>query len=155
MSEPGSKSTGGSPRRSGPSDRMQAVICLGPENYQIDEVDVPDPGPGEALVRVEAIGICASDLKCYHGASKFWGDADRPAWAETDVIPGHEFVGEIVELDQEARRRWNVDGATGSCRSRSFPAGSAGTAAAVSTGCARCTTSTGSSGRPRVQWPAT
>src|SRR5688500_2528907 len=102
MSQRGSESTSG---ESGSSDRMHAVICRGPENYQFDEVDVPVPGPGEALVRVEAIGICASDLKCYHGASKFWGDADRPAWAETDVIPGHEFVGEIVELDDEARRR--------------------------------------------------
>ena len=60
------------------------------------------PGRGEALVRVEAVGICASDLKCYHGAAKFWGDENRPAWAETDVIPGHEFVGEVIELDEEA-----------------------------------------------------
>ena len=59
MSQRGSESASGSPRESGSSDRMHAVICRGPENYQIDEVDVPVPGPGEALVRVEAIGICA------------------------------------------------------------------------------------------------
>ncbi len=58
--------------------------------------------PGEALIRVEAVGICASDLKCYHGAAKFWGDENRPAWTETMVIPGHEFVGRVVELDDEA-----------------------------------------------------
>jgi threonine dehydrogenase-like Zn-dependent dehydrogenase len=54
------------------------------------------------------VGICASDLKCYDGAAKFWGDENRPAWAETEVIPGHEFVGEIVEIDEEASRRWGV-----------------------------------------------
>ena len=48
------------------------------------------------------MGICASDLKCYHGAAKFWGDANRPAWAETEVIPGHEFVGTVVQLDDAA-----------------------------------------------------
>ena len=69
---------------------------------------MPKPGPGEALVRVEAVGICASDLKCYHGAAKFWGDANRPAWAETEVIPGHEFVGTVVQLDDEAADRWGV-----------------------------------------------
>jgi threonine dehydrogenase-like Zn-dependent dehydrogenase len=61
------------------ADRMQAVVCHGPEDYRLGEVPVPVPRPGEALVRVEAVGICASDLKCYHGATKFWGDADRPA----------------------------------------------------------------------------
>ena len=55
-------------------------------------------------MRVEAVGICASDLKCYHGAAKFWGDADRPASAETEAVPGHEFVGRVVERDGEARR---------------------------------------------------
>ena len=88
---------------------MQAVVCHGPENYELAETERPTPGPGEALVRVQAVGICASDLKCYHGAVKFWGDGDRPAWAETNVIPGHEFVGEIVELDDAARARWGVE----------------------------------------------
>jgi len=89
-------------------DTMQAVICHGPENYRLEEVAVPRPGKGEALVRVEAVGICASDLKCYHGAAKFWGDDNRPAWAETEVIPGHEFVGKVVELDEEAAERWGI-----------------------------------------------
>ena len=57
---------------------------------------------------MEAVGICASDLKCYHGAAKFWGDENRPAWAETMVIPGHEFVGRVVELDDEAASRWGI-----------------------------------------------
>ncbi|MCW2803252.1 MAG: zinc-binding dehydrogenase [Propionibacteriaceae bacterium] len=87
---------------------MNAVICHGPENYELQQIPVPTAGPGEALVRVEAVGICASDLKCYHGAAKFWGDANRPAWAETEVIPGHEFVGTVVQLDDVAAERWGI-----------------------------------------------
>src|SRR5918911_1395472 len=90
------------------SETMQAVVCHGPRDYRMEEVPRPTPGPGQALVRVQAVGICASDLKCYQGAAKFWGDENRPAWAETDVIPGHEFVGEVVELDDEAAQRWNI-----------------------------------------------
>ncbi|NDZ93523.1 erythritol/L-threitol dehyrogenase [Streptomyces sp. SID6673] len=89
-------------------EKMQAVVCHGPEDYRLEEVAVPRPGPGEALVRVEAVGICASDLKCYHGAAKFWGDENRPAWAETMVIPGHEFVGKVVAVDEAAARRWDI-----------------------------------------------
>ncbi|WP_019204475.1 erythritol/L-threitol dehyrogenase [Tsukamurella sp. 1534] len=89
-------------------ETMSAVVCHGPEDYRLEEVPVPKPGPGEALVRVEAVGICASDLKCYHGAAKFWGDETRPAWAETEVIPGHEFVGRVVQLDAAAADRWGI-----------------------------------------------
>ena len=88
---------------------MQAVVCHGPEDYRLEDVAGARAGPGEALVRVEAVGICASDLKCYHGAAKFWGDENRPAWAETEVIPGHEFVGRVVELDDEAAERWGIE----------------------------------------------
>jgi threonine dehydrogenase-like Zn-dependent dehydrogenase len=91
------------------TDTMHAVVSHGPGDYRLERLSVPAPGPGEALIRVEAVGICASDLKCYHGAAKFWGDADRPAWAETDVVPGHEFVGEVVQLDDAARRRWGIE----------------------------------------------
>ncbi|MFF1549787.1 erythritol/L-threitol dehyrogenase [Rhodococcus erythropolis] len=90
------------------SETMKAVICHGPRDYRLEEVPKPVPGPGEALVRVEAVGICASDLKCYHGAAKFWGDENRPAWAETEVIPGHEFVGEVVSIDAEGSKRWGI-----------------------------------------------
>jgi threonine dehydrogenase-like Zn-dependent dehydrogenase len=81
--------------------RMQAVVVHGPEDYRLEEVDVPKPGAGELLMQVEAVGVCASDLKCYHGAAKFWGDDNRPAWAQTGVTPGHEFVGRIVAGDAE------------------------------------------------------
>ena len=89
-------------------DTMQAVVNHGPRDYRLEEIPRPTAGPGEALVRVEAVGICASDLKCYHGAAKFWGDEHRPAWAETGVVPGHEFVGRVVELDETAAARWGV-----------------------------------------------
>jgi len=87
---------------------MQAVVCHGPRDYRLEDIPKPTAGPGQALVRVEAVGICASDLKCYMGAAKFWGDENRPAWAETEVVPGHEFVGTIEQLDDEAAARWGV-----------------------------------------------
>jgi erythritol/L-threitol dehydrogenase len=87
---------------------MQAVVCHGPRDYRLEALDVPEPGPGEALVKVEACGICASDVKCFHGAAKFWGDASRPAWADHGAIPGHEFVGRVVALDAEAAERWGI-----------------------------------------------
>lgn len=88
---------------------MDAVVCHGPEEYSVEEIEVPARSSGELLIEVGAVGICASDLKCYHGAAKFWGDATRAAWAEREVVPGHEFAGVVVELDDEARRRWGVE----------------------------------------------
>lgn len=81
---------------------MTAVVVHGPEDYRLETLPVPTPAAGELLMRVEAVGVCASDLKCYHGAPKFWGDENRPAWAQTDRTPGHEFVGRIVAGDPAA-----------------------------------------------------
>jgi len=64
---------------------------------------------GEAVIRVEAVGICASDVKCFQGAPMFWGDASRPAYCEPPVVPGHEFVGRIVDIGNEAASRWRVE----------------------------------------------
>ena len=35
---------------------------------------MPEPGHGEVLVKVEAVGICAGDAKTYDGATRFWGN---------------------------------------------------------------------------------
>lgn len=89
--------------------RMTAVVVHGPEDYRLEEVDVPEPAAGELLIEVEAVGVCASDLKCYHGAAKFWGDENRAAWAQKGITPGHEFVGTIVSGDQEALEHHKVE----------------------------------------------
>ena len=88
---------------------MQAVVCHGPEDYRLEEHPVPDPGPGEVVVRVLSVGICASDLKCYLGAPLFWGDQNREGYCQAPVIPGHEFVGEVVALGAGAGEKHGLD----------------------------------------------
>jgi threonine dehydrogenase-like Zn-dependent dehydrogenase len=39
----------------------------------VEYLPIPKPGPKEVLVKVEAVGICASDAKVFGGAERFWG----------------------------------------------------------------------------------
>lgn len=81
------------------AEQMQAVVVHGPGDYRLTELPVPTPQPGELLIRVESVGVCASDLKCYQGAAKFWGDENRPPYVTAPVTPGHEIVGHVVRGD--------------------------------------------------------
>lgn len=55
---------------------------------RVEEAPKPEPGPGEVLVRVEAAGLCHTDIHAAHG--------DWPVKPKLPLIPGHEGVG-IVE----------------------------------------------------------
>lgn len=81
---------------------MKSVVMHAPGDYRLEERDVPRPGPQDLLLRVEAVGVCASDLKCYDGAAKFWGGDGRDRWVVPGVVPGHEFVGEVLDGSAEA-----------------------------------------------------
>lgn len=81
---------------------MRAVVVHGPEDYRLEDRPVPEVGPTDLLIKVDAVGVCASDLKCYHGAPKFWGDENRAQWAERDRVMGHELTGTIVAGTDEA-----------------------------------------------------
>jgi alcohol dehydrogenase, propanol-preferring len=59
------------------------------------ERDVPEPGPGELLIRVLACGVCRTDLHLAEG--------DLPPRAP-DITPGHEVVGEVVAAGPRAAR---------------------------------------------------
>ncbi|MBV8899197.1 MAG: alcohol dehydrogenase catalytic domain-containing protein [Verrucomicrobia bacterium] len=87
---------------------MGAVVCHAPEDYRLEERDVPKPGPGEVVIKVRSTGICASDIKCYTGAAMFWGDKKRAGYCQAPVIPGHEFVGEVVALGEGAAEAYGL-----------------------------------------------
>ena len=87
---------------------MKAVVCYGPEDYRLEEMATPQADPGEVVIRVKTSGICASDLKCYTGAPLFWGDEYREGYAQPPVIPGHEFVGDVVELGEGASEKYDL-----------------------------------------------
>ncbi|TRY71951.1 hypothetical protein TCAL_03938 [Tigriopus californicus] len=89
---------------------MTAVVVRGKEDYRLEQVPVPQPGPKEVLVKVLAVGICAGDAKTFDGATRFWGDGkDIPCYVEPPVIPGHEFSGEVVALGEGAAIHHGVE----------------------------------------------
>jgi len=79
-------------------EKMQAVVAVAPGEFKLDTVDVPRAREGELIIKVEACGICAGDLKSWHGAPSFWGGEGNPAYIKAPMIPGHEFVGYVVEV---------------------------------------------------------
>lgn len=89
-------------------ETQPAVVCHGAFDYRWEEVPVPHAGPGEVVIEVAACGICASDVKCYTGAPLFWGDSHRPPYVRGPVIPGHEFIGKVVELGEGAAERYGL-----------------------------------------------
>jgi len=81
---------------------MKAVVTHGPGDYRLEELPVPQAGPGEVVIRVDHAGVCASDMKCYFGAHHFWGDDARQGYCQPPITAGHEFAGEVVQLGEGA-----------------------------------------------------
>lgn len=90
------------------SETMLAVVTHGPRDYRIEEVPVPVAGPGELIIEVGAIGICASDMKCWLGGPLFWGENGKGGYVEGPVIAGHEYAGRIVALGAGAPEKWDA-----------------------------------------------
>jgi len=69
---------------------MRAAVFRGPGEIQLEEMPIPHPALGEALMRVGCAGICATDLRIFKS-----GHHRIPIG--TTRILGHELAGEIVE----------------------------------------------------------
>ena len=63
----------------------------------LDRVPIPEPGPHDVLVQVEAASVCGTDLHIFK-----WDD-----WAKARIKPpltlGHEFAGTVVEMGEDVR----------------------------------------------------
>lgn len=62
----------------------------------IEERPVPEPGPGQVLVRMEASGLCHTDIHAAHG--------DWPVKPAPPFVPGHEGVGIVERLGDGVTR---------------------------------------------------
>src|SRR6476646_5651270 len=69
--------------------KAAVVRALG-QPLTIEEVPVPEAGPGRIVVKVEACGVCHTDL---HAASGDW-----PVKPVPPFIPGHEVAGTVAAL---------------------------------------------------------
>jgi propanol-preferring alcohol dehydrogenase len=67
-----------------------AVVTSFTAPLEIQERDIPEPGPGEVLVHLETSGLCHTDIHAAHG--------DWPVKPALPLVPGHEGVGIIEKL---------------------------------------------------------
>ena len=80
---------------------MKALVAYSKDDYRLEsDYPVPECGPEDIIIKTEACGICAGDVKCHHGAAMFWGDEKQPSWVKPPFIPGHEFFGRIVQMGE-------------------------------------------------------
>lgn len=69
-----------------------AVVHEFKENLAIENIKIPLVGKNDFLVKIKACGVCHTDLHAAHG--------DWPVKPTLPLIPGHEGVGEIVEVGE-------------------------------------------------------
>ena len=74
---------------------MKALVYTAPHTLEMRDAPKPGPAVGEVLVKVEAVGICGSDMHAYHGH-----DNRRPP----PLILGHEAAGHIVSGPRAGER---------------------------------------------------
>lgn len=79
------------------SETMKAaVVHAFDKPLSIDELEIPTPGPFEALVKVDYSGVCHTDLHAAHG--------DWPVKPTPPFIPGHEGSGVVVAVGEDVTR---------------------------------------------------
>jgi L-iditol 2-dehydrogenase len=73
---------------------MKVARLYAAYDLRVEEAPVPRPGPGEALLRVAAVGVCGSDLHYYREGAIGDQIVERP------LIMGHEFSAVVEELPE-------------------------------------------------------
>ena len=74
---------------------MRAIVFAEPRSWSLEEVPDPVPGPREVLVRVEAVGLCGTDIHVLDGEF---------APTRYPIIPGHETSGVVEAVGERVSR---------------------------------------------------
>ncbi|MFC8342852.1 zinc-binding dehydrogenase [Streptomyces sp. NPDC057280] len=81
---------------------MRAFVLTAPGEYAVQEVPAPVPGPGEAVVDVERVGVCGTDVEFFTGAMAYLhqGHAAYP------MRLGHEWAGRVAAVGDAVDPAW-------------------------------------------------
>jgi 2-desacetyl-2-hydroxyethyl bacteriochlorophyllide A dehydrogenase len=71
---------------------MSVLVCVEPGELRHQRQPIPQPGPGEVLLKMCALGVCGSDIHAFHG---------RQPMLQYPAVLGHEISGEVVICGQE------------------------------------------------------
>lgn len=74
--------------------KMKAAVLVQPKRFELREVDIPDFGRDEVLIKVNRTGICGTDVHIFNGHYA----ADR-----LPLVPGHEFCGTIAAMGPDVQ----------------------------------------------------
>ena len=74
---------------------MKALVFEAPDRPVVADLEPPEIGPDEVLIRSHAVGICHSDFELFEG--RYIIPVEYP------VIPGHEWAGEVVAVGDQVR----------------------------------------------------
>lgn len=72
------------------AEKMTAVVMYGVDDIRLEQVDVPKPGSGEALLKISACGVCGSDLDRMY----------KKGPHKLPLITGHEFSAIVEEVGE-------------------------------------------------------
>ena len=75
---------------------MQAIRLHGQNDIRLEDIPVPEPALGEALIQVSHTSICATDIEVWQSPLSFGGEDDIP------IVLGHEIGGTIAEVRGES-----------------------------------------------------
>ena len=75
---------------------MKAWVLDDPEQLRLTEKPVPEPGPAEVLVRIDAVAICGTDLEILEHGLPAIIEGGPPF--NKNFTPGHEYMGTVVKL---------------------------------------------------------
>ena len=75
---------------------MLAAVYHGPDDVRVEQISQPEIGADEVLLKVVYASICGTDLRIWHGHHRLYPPG-------TVRVPGHEVVGDIVQVGGQVR----------------------------------------------------
>lgn len=96
---------------------MRAAVLAGPGEIRLDEVALPEPGPGQVRVRLEGCGVCASNLTPWEGPE--WmtfptepGALGHEGWGVIDAVgegvQGLALGDRVAALSHKSYAEWDI-----------------------------------------------